>query len=302
MLYRGTQSGCLNPGVPVRAGGAGQHPGARWGHRHLPGHRAGTGGGTGLGEPGWGLGDSGDRRRNRVWEKRWGLGERRCCARSEPGCAVRAEPPPVPAGAAHQHQHRRWAQRHGNAVQLSTKPLTLLQAMFPGPEQGREGQEMFLGPGSAPRTAPSAPAPPAVRLGSRSGQEKAGEIRKLFTTTLRLFSQITLKRQGEEGNQATGVSCLEASCESLSFTLQPSVPFASTPQLLKGLLEPQLSHTECLQIFGGKRKKMQNKLPSQSIDTKNATTAKLAGENIYGFFKLETGVACLVDSMLQKQS
>lgn len=74
--------------------------------------------------------------------------------------------------------------------------------------------------------------PLAARLGSRSGQVKAGEIRKLINTILRLFSQTTLKDWGEEGNRATRVSCLGTSCESRSFTLHshqcPSCPLPNS--------------------------------------------------------------------------
>lgn len=37
-------------------------------------------------------------------------------------------------------------------------------------------------------------------------------------------------------------------------------------------------------IWREERKEMQNKPPSQSIDTINTTTAKQSGENIYGLF------------------
>lgn len=78
-----------------------------------------------------------------------------------------------------------------------------------------QGQAASLCPSGTARPAPgAAPAPPP---GSPATPGK-GKRAKLTNATLRLVSLRTLKDWGKGENQATRVSCLETSCESLSFT------------------------------------------------------------------------------------
>lgn len=78
-----------------------------------------------------------------------------------------------------------------------------------------QGQAASLCPSGTARPAPgAAPAPPP---GSPAAPGK-GKRAKLTNATLRLVSLRTRKDWGKGENQATPVSCLETSCESLSFT------------------------------------------------------------------------------------